>query len=139
MGMTDNFRKEHVELVNMVKELSAYLDPAKVAGNGAKIRGALTTMAGKVKIHLATEDKVLYPALEKHKDPKVQAMAKQYATEMGQIKTVFEAYLGRYPTAQAIEGAAANWVKETKDLFAVLGKRIDKENNELYAAADKAS
>jgi hemerythrin-like domain-containing protein len=96
-------------------------------------------MAGKVKIHLATEDKVLYPNLEKHKDAKVQQMAKQFAAEMGQIKTVFEAYLAKYPTAQAIESHAADWVKETKDLFTVLGKRIERENNELYAAADKAA
>jgi hemerythrin-like domain-containing protein len=139
MSNIDHFRKEHNDLVALVKEISPYLDASKVKGQGPKIRTTLSTLAGKIKIHLATEDKTLYPVLEKHKDPNVQALAKKYMAEMGQIKEVFENYLKKYPTGQAIEDKAAEWVKETGELFGVLAKRIEKENNELYPAAEKVA
>lgn len=138
MGRTDRFREDHNTFLKQVTEISGYLsDEAKVNAGAAQIRATLSQLAGAVRLHLATEDQTLYPALAKCKDPKVAAMATSFQAEMGNIKQAFEDYSKKWATPASIQGNPKDFIKDSKAVFDVLGKRIARENNELYAAADK--
>ena len=69
----------------------------------------------------------------------MQATAKRYVDEMGSLVGVFKAYVAAWPSADVIKAQPAEFVRQTKDVFAALGNRISRENTELYALADRAA
>jgi Hemerythrin HHE cation binding domain len=137
MSKTEKFRETHKELIEMVGQLQPLLNPAKLSKESAQARSLLGQFAAKLNMHLAMEDKALYPQLLQHKDPLVQAKAKAFMDQMGGIKDAFTAYMGKYPSAHAIEAAATAFISDTEGLIKVLAKRIQSEDSDLYALVDR--
>jgi hypothetical protein len=137
MNRTDRYRNAHAELVKMVSEISGHLDASKLQKDAVHVRSLLSAFFGHLRHHLGMEDKALYPELINSKDPNVKSLAQKFQTEMGGIKDVVETYAKKWTTAAIIQANPSVFVQETKSLFDALGKRIEKENNELYAAVDK--
>jgi hemerythrin-like domain-containing protein len=138
VAATDTFRKHHAELAEVVRRIEPLLDPQKLAAGASEVRNLLSTLMGKLTLHLAMEDNVLYPRLERHDDPKVRDVAKKYMSEMSGLKPIVEAF-GRKWTESEIRGNAAAFCAETKKIFATLGERIKRENVELYPLADRTA
>ncbi len=137
MGRTDRFIKQHDELLEIVREMSGLMDINKMESNAKALHLLLSKLAGKLKLHLAIEDKNLYPSLLSSKDSKVKSMAEKYISEMGGLAEVFMDYVGKWSNASMIKEKPAEFIKETKGVFSAVGKRIDKENNELYPLFEK--
>ncbi len=137
MGLTDNFKKQHKELLQTAKEISDVLDAEKLSRNAGNARSLLSKLAGKLTVHLLMEDRSLYPNLLKHSDPNVQSLAKRYIDEMGDVKTTFEKYSKNWVTSSKIQDNPDGFVRETKGILDALAKRIEKEDNELYPAVDR--
>lgn len=136
MRRTEQFRKQHEGIVGLVQEISKKLDSRTVADNAQEMRLIISKLAGLVKVHLAMEDKALYPSLATSSDPTVTATAKRFMTEMGGISEAFNKYYEKW-TTQAIRDQSDAFIRETQRLFNILGQRIERENNELYPLADK--
>lgn len=138
MAKSDPFMQQHKDLVALVTSVAGQLDATKLsaAPAAAAVHSQLSTMAGKLKVHLGMEDTVLYPAMLAN--PATKATAEKFKSEMGGIKTVFDGYLKKYPTPAAISANAAGFVADTKGLFDALGKRVQRENTELYPAFDRS-
>ena len=139
MSKTDHFRADHKDMVGIVGEISKLLNEASLVANPAAVTGLLGKLVGKLKIHLVTEDRSLYPQLLKSTDPKVKAVTEKFQTEMGGIKAVVDAFATKWTDPRTIKTHPADFIKETEGLFAALAKRIEREDNELYALADKAA
>lgn len=92
---------------------------------------------GKLVLHLGAEDKVLYPELAAHKDASVAAMAKRFSVEMQETAKAVVAYNNKWGTPTAIKSNATEFIAETRNVLRILADRIKRENQELYAAADK--
>jgi hypothetical protein len=136
MARTDSFRKHHDEIMAIAREINGMLDSTiadKVADN---IRALLSRLAGLVNLHLAMEDKALYPTLLAHSDPAVAATARRFSDEMGSVAAAFVAYIGAWPTAAAIKADPVRFTTESKAIFNALSKRIHRENVELYVLLD---
>lgn len=134
---TEVFRNQHADIVTLVKEIEQNgLAPGKLPANAAKVRVLMNTLSGKVGVHLAMEDDALYPRLLQHQSAEVKDKAKKFIDEMGGIKKAYTDYNKKW-TQSAIEKDSAGFVKETTALFAALGDRIKRENNDLYALVDK--
>lgn len=138
MAATDNFRKQHAEFIEIVRRIESMLDPQKLAAAAGEARGLLSTLLGKLSLHLAMEDNALYPRLEKHGDANVREVAKKFMSEMSGVKLTLEGF-GRTWTESEIRANATAFCAETKRIFAVLSDRIRRENTELYPLADKTS
>ncbi len=138
MARTDSFRKQHEDMLKIVGEIQSLLSPEKVKSEAAKIRSLLSSLAGTLRVHLAAEDKALYPVLLKCNDDKTKTTAQKFMTEMGGINSALEKYLETFPSPKSI-AESAEFISKTKDLFLALGRRIDRENNELYNLADKVA
>ena len=134
MSFTDKFRQQHVEILGIVGELN---DKLKAKADAQVLRSVLSNLAGKLNFHLAMEDKALYPRIMT-KDAKANALATKFMNEMGDLGDAFAAYNNTWQAA-AIRKDPAGFAAETRKVFNALGKRIARENAELYPLADSSS
>jgi len=129
---TENFVRQHTEILDMAGEILGLLKADLSLDEASKIRNMLSTLAGKVSIHLAMEDNGLYPRLKESKDPAVQKTTLEFIREMGDIMEKFKAYNERWPVPRSIHEAPSQFIVETKLIFAALQNRIERENTLLY-------
>ena len=134
MSFTDKFRQQHDEILGIVGELNQKL---KANADAQELRGVLSNLAGKLNFHLALEDKALYPRIMK-KDAAASAMAAKFMEEMGGIGAVFVTYNNKWQVS-AIRSDPSGFAAETRTVFLALGKRIARENAELYPLADSVA
>lgn len=138
MARTDKFRLQHNELIALARELQGMLNEDALSKDATAARHCLGNLMGKLNMHLSTEDKVLYPELEAHKDPAVASLAHRFASEMKTTAASISSYNGRWGTPSAIKAKPHEFVKETRDVIKILSDRIKRENQELYATADRS-
>ncbi len=136
MAYTQKFRDQHDKLLEKAGEISKHLDEDALTKDAKVIRDMLSGLLGNLKIHLAVEDKALYPKLKNSGNPELAAVAIQYETEMGGIAEFVANYSKKWPSAYAISDDAKGFIEETKQLISALGTRIRKENDHLYKLAD---
>jgi len=108
----------------------------KLKEDGAPMRSLLSELLGKLKIHLAVEDKALYPQLKKCGNHEVVAISIQYQTDMGGIAEFVAKYSKNWASGMAISENPQAFIDETNQLLSALSTRINKENNYLYKLAD---
>lgn len=137
MARTTKFREQHNDLLKVAGELKALLNVNDLAKDGGPARKCVGALMGKLVLHLSTEDKVLYPELESNKDPAVANMARRFSSEMKTTAKAVTAYNEKWATPSAIKAQPAEFVAETEKLIQILADRIKRENQELYATADK--
>lgn len=138
MQNTQRYREQHDELLEIATEISGYLQESRILSEAAKVRSLLSRLLAKLKIHLAMEDKNLYPRLLESNDQNVVRMAKSFLDEMGGIGAAVNEYQQKWASAMQIQNSPREFIEHTKSIFNALKGRIDKENNELYRAADAA-
>jgi hypothetical protein len=104
----------------------------------AVIRRLLARFGGKLLVHAEMENKALYPRLLHHSDDAVRERAQSLYEDVRRIYGAFSDYTKRWPTPAAIAARAHEFVRETRDVLKLLGKRMLRENDELYPLADRA-
>lgn len=136
---TDNFRRQHAELQAMGVEIARQLTVQNVEKKAAQIRRLLSQFAGKLVVHAKMENDALYPRLLASLDVDVQRRARAMLDEVRHIYGVFGKYERRWPDAATISASAVVFVKETSEVLRVLGRRMAREDEELYPLADTAA
>ncbi len=136
MSKTTNFRTQHKELLQIATEMSSHLKESELANDANCVRSLLSKLAGKLTVHLAMEDKNLYPSLLNHEDERVRTTAKRFIDEMGGIQEAFSKYVRNWPTSAHIQKNPSGFISETKAIANALSQRIAKEDNELYNMID---
>jgi len=136
MAYTQKFRDQHTDLLGKAAEIGRNLNEDTLKKDASLVRDLLSGLLGKLKIHLAVEDKALYPQLKACGNQEVAAVATQYQKEMGGIGEFVATYSKNWPSRIAISDNPQAFIKETNQLIAALAERIEKENNHLYNLAD---
>jgi len=137
---TMQLRQQHQDLLRIVGQITPLLNPGALdSARGDALRRLLLELTGKLNMHLAAEDKVLYPELAASSQTRAASVASQFAKEMGHIGASYKEYLAKYPTGAAISEKAQAFCSETNAVFALLGKRIQREEADLYPLADALS
>jgi hypothetical protein len=137
MARTDVFRRQHAEIAEVAEDITAALDAKELASGAEIMSGLLSVLGGKLTIHLAMEDKGLYPRLLRHPHPKVRDLAKRFMSEMGGIQAAFGEYLARWRDPALIQKMPDEFIKETRTLLAALSARVSREDNDLYPIVDQ--
>lgn len=134
---TENFRKQHNELLALVGKIQSQLVSSKsIAENSSVLRNHLTSLLGKVQVHLAMEDNSLYPKLVNGVDVILAKMAEEFQTEMGNLRQVFIEFIQTW-TATKINEQPEAFKEQATKVFDLLAQRIERENNQLYARYDQ--
>ena len=136
MEITDSLRTTHQEIQTIVSQILENLDESALSEKAKEVRSLLVGLSGKLGMHLAVEDKSLYPNLLKHENDEVRLTAKKFMDEMGGISAAFKAYLNKWPHSRDIAANPNDFIRETKNVFRELSDRIDREDNELYKLVD---
>ncbi|MCP4459674.1 MAG: hemerythrin domain-containing protein [Cytophagales bacterium] len=137
MSFTKKYREHHDDLLNIVNEILPYLDINTISNSAQEVRKLLSKFLGKLSIHLAMEDKSLYPNLLSHADEQVRSTAKKYIDEMGDIGIAVNSYKDQWSNPSKIQNDPATFIEQTNGIFNALAKRIERENNELYKIVDE--
>ena len=137
MAHTDHFRRQHRELLGVAGQIAKHLTTDALAKDALEVRRLLSMLAGQLSVHLAMEDKSLYPKLTAHPDATLRATAAKYTREIGGLAATFTAYNTKWASPDDIRAAAPAFIQETQAIVAALGKRIDREDNELYPLVDR--
>jgi hemerythrin-like domain-containing protein len=102
-----------------------------------KIRHELSILSSKLTIHLAMEDKALYPYLLKSQNLTVEKTAKQFMDEMGNLVTTFKEYNHKWFHTNLIRAQFEEFRTETDLILQALKLRIKREENELYPLVEE--
>lgn len=136
---TANLRRQHDAALQLATEMSGLLASAGAApaGDAAyRLSMLIARLIGALRIHFAQEDRVLYPMLMASGRGDVAATARRFQEEMGQIGPAVADYGARWASSGAIARDWPRFRDETEALLAALGRRIARENDELYPLAD---
>jgi iron-sulfur cluster repair protein YtfE (RIC family) len=138
MPSAKNYRRQHEELMNYANRLASYIssDNSDVAPEAERI---LRSFAGKLKVHLAMEDRVLYPAMIASPNEELSQTAKRFQREMGDLSKVVNAYLERWSRTQLIADGFTAFRKDTREILDALSRRIDAEEKVLYTLYEQLS
>lgn len=137
MAFTDNYRRQHDEILDLAGQLAANLTVDKIKTNTDNVLNLLSQFSAKLNIHLTMEDKALYPKLLASSDKKISETATAFQTEMGGIKQVVEKYIGNWCSKANLQSDPQKFITDTNGLLGALKARVDKENTILYPMADK--
>ncbi|OPJ61020.1 hemerythrin domain-containing protein [Clostridium chromiireducens] len=129
----DNLMREHKGIFEEIEYITNLIYKNNIESNLLDITSHINKLAGKLKIHLGSEDKFLYPRLLSSSDDKLKNLANSYINEMGDISEIFTDYKNGYNTKSKILSEGIDkFVLETKKILKSIESRITKEENGLY-------
>jgi hypothetical protein len=129
----ENLTRQHRELIKVATEIFGWLDAAKLARQGAAAPlRALSSLTGLLHVHLAMEDRSLYPRLLQHPDLQLRQLSQRFLDERGSIAERYESYRARWSAAAAIEAAPEAFVEETQAILGLLWNRMKLEDDVLH-------
>ncbi len=137
MSNTQRFRDQHDDLLKIASEISSHLNVDELSNDASEARLLLSKLLGKLTIHLAMEDKALYPQMLGHSDERVRDMARKFMEEMGGLRGAVNAYKKKWSSALPIQNDPTDFISQTKGIFDALANRIEREDNELYKMVDE--
>ena len=116
----------------MAQDILNYDSVPEVTANAFEISLLLGKLAGKLNIHLLSEDKYIYPYLAKKEDKTIQETSRRFAAEMGGLAQVFQDYKTEYLSAVKIKNAPTDFIQSSKEIMEAIMERIAKEEKLLY-------
>ena len=136
MSRTLNLRRQHEAAVAIVERILSRAEGLERDGVPYEVSLLLAKLTGTLRIHFAQEDKTLYPHMIASTHPDAAATASAFQREMGGLAGQFEAFAARWQTATALAADPNGFRSEAAAIFAALGNRIQREDNQLYPLAD---
>jgi hemerythrin HHE cation binding domain-containing protein len=129
----ENLTRQHRELVRTATEMFGWLDAAKLRARGAgDVHRALSSLSGILKVHLAMEDRSLYPNLVNHRDVALRTLAVRFLDERAAIRQKYDDYKARWHSTAAIEARADEFIDETRKILGLLWNRMKMEDDVLH-------
>lgn len=132
----EKFKHQHIEIMESVTELRN-LAKSGVAEHATQIAKKIISMSSVIKLHLSVEDTVLYPALQKSRDPAHLALGSRYQSEMDGLAAAYMKFAEKWLSAKQIADDADGFKSDANVVFKALHDRIQKENAELYPALEQ--
>lgn len=127
-----NLERQHVEVKELFKYIKSNINNIEKKEILDKVVLNINTLAGKLIVHMNSEDKFLYPRLLNNEDSKIKTMAKEYIDEMGDLHNKFKEYKNTFNTKNKIIENKDMFIKETTRIITLLENRINKEDKKLY-------
>ncbi len=142
MSRTSSLRRQHDAALRLAGEAQAIIDRIGAYpcdDNVFPLTMVLAKLTGTLRIHLAREDRCLYPELMASGQGGVAATARQFFEEMGQLAPQITGYSAKWLSSDAIIADWDGFRLDTAGIFSALSHRIACENDILYPLADALS
>lgn len=132
MDLTELCR-QHEELHVLAGQLSRAVADDRVPQSIGALRWQFARL---LMAHLALEDRIFYPGVQRMADEQLRTTAQRLQIEMGPLAEAFSAYLSRW-SDHRIAGEWAGFCQETREIVKSLVTRIDREERTLIPLLNK--
>ena len=127
-----NYMDQHERIREELEILKMLCKNKDLEETASEIALHINSLAGKLKIHLSSEDQHLYPVFLGSSDAQLVAMAEEYQKEMGNLLEVFTGFKDKYNTKFKILGEKDSFFKEANEIIRAIEQRMEKEERGLY-------
>ncbi|MGY5241034.1 hemerythrin domain-containing protein [Clostridium perfringens] len=128
----DNLERQHLDIKGLLKKINSILSIRNMEDSLDELVWDINTLAGKLNIHMKTEDKFLYPELINSSNTNLRNISKEYSEEMGSIYIIFTEFKNQFNTKNKILNDKDKFLIESKKVLKLLENRIEKEDKSLY-------
>ena len=129
----ENLTRQHRELVRTATEIFGWLDAGKLRARGAAdVHRALSSLSGILKVHLAMEDRSLYPNLVNHRDVALRTLAIRFLDERATLRDRYEEYKARWCSASVIEAIPERFIDDSRQILGMMWTRMKMEDDILH-------
>ncbi|ADL53268.1 hemerythrin domain-containing protein [Clostridium cellulovorans] len=132
MANISNLERQHGEIRELFLVIKEGINANDIKENLDSLVKNINILAGKINVHMHSEDKFLYPTLIESEDEDLRKLAKEYGEEMGTIHGDFSDYKNKFNTKYKILNDTDSFLKESKEILKLLESRISKEDMHLY-------
>ena len=131
----DKFKQQHVEILSCISALRSLVKQG-IHDNAAEISRLIISMSSTIKLHLAVEDKILYPALEATNNPSLANMGKRFQDEMTSIALAYLNFAKKWNTASTVSNNPEDFRSDANSVLRALYDRMRKEDVDFYPAIE---
>jgi hemerythrin-like domain-containing protein len=131
----EKLKLDHNKIMEQVSQLKK-LTQSGIAENADAIAKQIVSMSSLIKLHLAAEDRVLYPALAKSADPHIARAGQDFQRDMGDIAAAYMKFSGAWNVGKKVADDPEGFRDDANSIFKALNRRIQMENKDLYPLAD---
>lgn len=132
MSELKNYLRQHNEIKDIINSIRGLMERHNYESNLDIIVKNINLLAGKIKMHLISEDKFLYPKMLNSNNEKIRITADKYINEMGALMDIFNDYKNKFNTKNKILENLDSFPKATKNILSAIELRMVKEENGLY-------
>lgn len=133
----DKFKQQHVDILACISALRD-LVKSGIRDNAAEISRMIIAMSSTIKLHLAVEDTILYPALQNAKNPALAAMGKRFQDEMTSIAMAYLGFARKWNTPATVSGNPEQFRADANSVLKVLYERMRREDTDFYPVIEAA-
>lgn len=130
----DELRRQHQQLSLLSHQLIQAVEDSQIQQKVGAVRWQL---ARQLMSHLALEDGIFYPAMQRMADDQARTTAQRLQSETGMLAQNFSAYMQRWNDDQ-IARRWPDFCAETREVLATLKTRMEQEERLLYPLAEAA-
>ena len=127
----DKFKHQHVDILESIDTLPN-VAKAGAANNPTETARLIVAMSPTIKLHLAVEDRALYPALQRGTDVDLARMGQRYQQEMGSIARAYEGFSRRWNRPESVRRAERDFRDDANRVLRMVHERMQRENREFY-------
>lgn len=131
----DKFKQQHRDILAAIDALRT-LAHAGVAAQARPIAEQIVAMSGLIKLHLAVEQRYLYPAAQASGVAGLVNMGRRYETEMDGIAGAYLAFASRWNQPARLQAEPEAFRSEANSVLHALYQRMRREDHELYPAVE---
>jgi hypothetical protein len=139
MRATENFRRQHAELIEILDQLAQLLDTDAILKDASDVKRVVTSLGVKLSIHHSLEDDYLYPRLIESPFKSLSFIARTYQQEFSSNSDRFNAFCERWKSRADIQQNVVDFIRQSKQTIKELRFRISREETTLYDEFDKLS
>lgn len=133
----ERFKQQHLDILAGISNLRM-LTQAGVSENANKISAAIASLSRTITLHLAIEDRILYPMLQNSQNATLAKMGSAYQQEMAHIANPFIAFARQWNTSLALKNDPEGFRKSANIVLKRVYDRMRKEDTEFYPAIEAA-
>src|SRR6266576_1664826 len=118
MGSIDHLKRQHRELLHLVKEVAPYLQAERLVHDVTAVRLKLAAFVRKLGVHLALEDRFIYERLLRHSEKAVANQAAEHQREVHSLRARVGQYAKEWISiGRSEDDAPPKFIDDTKALF----------------------
>lgn len=137
MVLVNRYKDDHEQLEKLTTKIYPYLNIKDVLSDTRTIKSLIDDLISALDIHLAVEDKSLYPLLLNHTNQEIKSTVQSFIDEMGEIRQTVLLYRRKWTSISKIQEEPNKFIGETSIILEALITRMNKENLELFTLLGK--